>query len=337
MTKDGNRYLTADTSAWLLDEDNPSVRYFTLRDLSGTGGHASRLIEARKKIMEQGIVPKILSKQKRGGYWEEKDHFYIRNKYKGTVWQFIILAEFGADGKERRIVESCEYLLDFSQDRQSGGFSYRGTRAHGGHHSGVLPCLTGNMIRSLIVFGYYGDPRVEKGIQWMTDYLRFDDGEEEAPRGWPYERFDQCWGKHTCHLAVVKPLKALAEIPPSNRTDDVKTTIERAAEYLLRHHLFKKSHDLTKVAKPKWTKLGFPWMWDTDVLEMLGILVKLGYRDNRMQEAIDLVLSKKDENGRWELEHTYNGRFQVNIERKAKPSKWITLHALKSLEAWLEK
>ena len=47
-----------------------------------------------------------------------------------------------------------------------------------------------------------------------------------------------------------------------------------------------------------------------------------------MQEAIDLVLS----NGRWILENTYNGRFQVNIERKGKPSKWITLNALRILE-----
>ena len=132
-------------------------------------------------------------------------------------------------------------------------------------------------------------------------------------------------------------MKALAEIPPSSRTEDVNMTIERAAEYLLRHHLYKKSHDLKKVAKPKWTKLGFPWMWDTDVLEMLRILGKLGYRDKRMQEAIDLVQSKRDENGRWVLENTYNGRFQVNIERKAKPSKWITLHALKALQDWLEK
>jgi len=77
-------------------------------------------------------------------------------------------------------------------------------------------------------------------------------------------------------------------------------------------------------------------MWDTDVLEMLGILGKLDYKDARMQEAIDLVLSKQDENGRWPLEHTYNGRFQVSIERKGKPSKWITLNALKALKRCFE-
>ena len=116
----------------------------------------------------------------------------------------------------------------------------------------------------------------------------------------------------------------------------MKIMIAQAAEYLLKHHLYKRSHDLKRVVKPKWTKLGFPLMWDTDVLEMLEILIQLEYRDSRMQEAIDLILSKQDENGRWPLEHTYNGRFQVSIERKGKPSKWITLNALKALKRCFE-
>ena len=47
-----------------------------------------------------------------------------------------------------------------------------------------------------------------------------------------------------------------------------------------------------------------------------------------MQEAVDLVLSKQDTEGRWILENTYNGHFQTNIEQKGKPSKWIPLKAL---------
>ena len=192
----------------------------------------------------------------------------------------------------------------YSQDRQSGGFSYQGTKRNGGHHSGVIPCLTGNMVRSLIRFGYLDDPRVQKGIDWITRYQRFDDRIDKAPEGWPYDKWKTCWGRHTCHLGVVKSLKALAEIPVRRRTSAVKNTINRGAEYLLCHHLFKRSHNLTKVAKPYWIKLGFPWMYNTDVLEMLTILTRLGFRDGRMQEGIDLVLSKRDSQGRWLLEQT---------------------------------
>ncbi|MFX1313241.1 MAG: nitrogen fixation protein NifH, partial [Promethearchaeota archaeon] len=57
-----------------------------------------------------------------------------------------------------------------------------------------------------------------------------------------------------------------------------------------------------------------------------------GYKDDRMQDAIDLVISKQNENSRWILEKSFNGRMQANIEQKGKESKWITLFALKVLK-----
>jgi hypothetical protein len=70
------------------------------------------------------------------------------------------------------------------------------------------------------------------------------------------------------------------------------------------------------------------------VLEMLLILTRLGLKDSRMKDAVDLVLSKQDDRGRWNLEMTYNSRFQVNIERKRKPSKWIVLNVLRVLKKY---
>jgi len=75
-------------------------------------------------------------------------------------------------------------------------------------------------------------------------------------------------------------------------------------------------------------------MWKINYLEVLSILTKLRYKDNRMQDAIDLLSSKKNQNGRWLLEKTFNGRVQVNIEQKGKESKWITLNALKVLKQY---
>jgi hypothetical protein len=75
-------------------------------------------------------------------------------------------------------------------------------------------------------------------------------------------------------------------------------------------------------------------MYQTDVLEVLGILTSLGYRDERMQEAINLIVSKQDKQGKWKLEDTFNGRFLVDIEEKGKPSKWVTLNALRVLKRY---
>lgn len=323
--------LKGDPFPWLLAEENPSVRYLTLAELMAVP-QDKRAIEARKAIMERGAVPRILAKQKKGGYWGEQDDFYIRAKYRGTTWQLIILAELGAEGNDERVRKAVEFMLRISQDRESGGFAYRGSLGRGGQHSGVIPCLTGNMVWSMIRLGYLDDPRVERGIDWLTRYQRFDDGIAQAPKGWPYERWANCWGKHTCHMGVVKTLKALAEIPEKRRSLEVRLTIKHAVEYLLQHHVYKRSHDLSKIAKPKWLKLGFPTMWDSDALEILGLLTQLGYRDPRMQEAVDLVFSKQDEQSRWVLENTFNGRFQVDIEEKGKPSRWVTLKALKALK-----
>ncbi|UCH71629.1 MAG: hypothetical protein JSW62_04320, partial [Thermoplasmatales archaeon] len=131
-----------------------------------------------------------------------------------------------------------------------------------------------------------------------------------------------------------KSLKALAEIPENKRNSEVKDTIKKAVEYLLIHHIYKQSHNLEKISLPSWLQLSFPHMYQTDILEILDILTRLGYTDYRMNDAIDILISKQDDQGRWNLERTFNDRFLTKIERKGKPSKWITLNAIKVLKIY---
>ena len=333
---DWKSVLEDDPTDWLLEKDNPSVRYFTLLQILGRPQSSFEVEEAKEEIMVAGVVPKILAKQNVGGYWETPERFYT-DKYRGTIWQLIILAEFGADSQDVRVKNACEFILENSQDRESGGFSmWSSAKVDGGRHSGVLPCLTGNMVWSLIRLGFLDDPRVKRGVEWIMTYQRFDDGETYPPKTWPYEKATSCFGKHSCHMGVVKALKALAEIPAEKRSAVEIDTIERGVEYMLKHHIYKRSHDLCRVSKPGWLRLGFPLMYQTDVLEILGILTSLGCKDERLQEAVDLVLSKQDEKGMWKLENTFNGRFQTSIEKKGKSSKWVTLNALKALKNFYE-
>jgi hypothetical protein len=329
-----DEFISDDIINWLLEDDNPSVKYYTLVDLLGKTFDDEEVTTVKEQIMKTGAVPKILSKQEPGGYWGIQNDFYVRSKYKGTVWNLIILAELGADGKDSSIRKTCEFIFKKSQDLASGGFSYANITAGGGAPGKVLPCLTGNMIWSLIRLGYLDDPRVQKGIQWITKYQRFDDGEQNLPKDWPYKAHKACFSKHSCHMGVVKTLKALAEIPGNKRTPNVKNTINQAVEYLLIHHIYKRSHDLSKKSKPGWLRLGFPLMYQTDILEILDILTRLGVKDERMQDAMDIVVSKQDDQGRWILENTFNGRFITNIETKGKPSKWITLNAIRVLKKY---
>ena len=115
--------LKADPTGWLLESNNPPVRYFTLKDILERAENDPEVRDARKSIMTAGIVPRILEQQNEDGSWGVPDDFYLGAKYKGTVWNIIVLAELGADGKDTRIRKAAEFILANSQDKQSGGFA----------------------------------------------------------------------------------------------------------------------------------------------------------------------------------------------------------------------
>ena len=134
---DWKSILKADPTDWLLENDNPSVRYLTLTEILDKPENSAEVKQAKGEIMKIGIVPKIFAKQENGGYWEAPGRFYTA-KYKGTVWQLMILAELGADGKDERVKKACEFILANSQDHESGGFSMAtSTKMGGGRHSEV--------------------------------------------------------------------------------------------------------------------------------------------------------------------------------------------------------
>jgi hypothetical protein len=272
------------------------------------------------------LIEKILSRQKPGGFWCEPENFYVYTKYKGTVWTLILLAEMGASGEDSRIKAACEFLLTWSQHRDSGGFAFHGNPGSGGEADAIIPCLTGNMVYSLIRLGLLTDPRVQKGIDWITRYQRFDDGECKAPKGFPYKS-EQCWGKHTCMNGVVTTLRALAEIPVRQRSPLVRQTIVQAVKFILIHRLYRRSHDPSQVANSYWLKLGWPHMANIDILEMLSILQKLGVRDERMVPALEKLVEMRGTDGFWINQNAKEGRMQVRVEKEGEPSPRITQRA----------
>jgi len=316
------------TLNWLLEENNPSVRYYTMTYLLGAEVNHSELVEAKKQIMLSGAVKEILDFQNDDGSWGNPDKFYTM-KYKGTAWQLLILAELGADPEDDRVQNACEFILKMSQASEDGGFSVEhGKKNDAGLPSKVIPCLTGNMTWTLIKLGYLKDDRVQSSIDWIVKNQRADDGDKPKLPKWAYENRVACFSSHTCFMGIVKSLKALSAIPIELRSDDVKTKIDELVEFILIHHIYKKSHELNRDAKPGWKRLGFPLMYQTDILEILTILIDLDIKDKRMDDALALLKSKQLSDGRWKLENTYNGKFVVDIEKKGEPSKWITLKSM---------
>jgi len=321
------------TVDWLLEPDEPGVRARTLTALLGAAADDPEVAAARRDAMKKGPVPRILEFA-RDGAWGEPAAFYT-DKYGGTAWQLLMLAELGADGADPRVGAACEFILAASQERESGGFSIEASkRGLGGLRGKVIPCLGGNMVFALRRLGRAGDGRVAKALEWIAATQRFDDGDGNPPGEWPWAGFEVCYGRHTCHMGAAKALKAFAEVPEDERSPAVRAAVAAGVEYFLAHRVFRRSHDLSAVARPGWLKFGFPLMYGTDALELAWVLARLGCRDGRLGEAIDLVRSKRGSDGRWRLENTFNGKYPVPVGEKGKPSKWVTLRALETLAAF---
>ncbi len=350
MTLDGSHWALG-PQRWTL-EGGAAERHAALTRLLGAAPDAPEVQEARRAIMTEGPVPAILAAAAGRTGTGTSPTASTRPSTAAPCGTLIILAELGADGADARVRAACEAVLRDAQDPDSGGFSTeRSKKAGGGLHSWVIPCLTGNLVFSLVRLGMLDDPRVQRAVDWITTYQRFDDAEGDAPTGWPYDRFEMCWGRHTCSMGAVKALKALAEVPPERRTPAVHATISAGAEFFLRHHVHRRSHDLARDSKPGWRRFGFPLMYQTDALEILLLLTRLGREgevagaaadgtggapilgDERMRQALDLVASRADAQGRWKLQQTFNDRFVVPIEAKGEPSRWLTLRALEVLRA----
>lgn len=119
MDNDCKSFLEADPTDWLLEPENPSIRYFTLVDLLDNPLDEPEVLEAKETIGTSRVVTRIFSKQKPGGYWESEAEPY-KPKYKSTYWQPIILGLLGLDRGDERVRGAVDYTWGFQHE--DGGF-----------------------------------------------------------------------------------------------------------------------------------------------------------------------------------------------------------------------
>ncbi len=103
---------------WLLDGENPAVRYWTLRDILGKAETDDEVVQAREHIATWTPVAEYLREQHSDGYWGFGEDVYWP-KWTATVWPLILLAEIGIPGSHPSIRKACEYFLRVmdTQDR----------------------------------------------------------------------------------------------------------------------------------------------------------------------------------------------------------------------------
>jgi hypothetical protein len=325
---------------WLLqwDPQNPGVRYFALRDLLDRPVDDAEVIEAGRAIMSSGPVPAILSAQLANGCWVKPGPGY-RPKYRSTVWSVIMLAQLGADGSDPRVRKGSDYLLNHAIS-SSGAFSLDG------RPSLALHCLNGNLIAALATLGWQEDERLRQAVDWMARAVTGEGmapaTEREAPLR--FYRSGACApvfccsasNRKPCAWGAVKAMMGFSRLPNDARSPLVRQAIQVGVDFLLGCDPATADYPTAENTKPSrsWFRFGFPLFYVTDVLQNLEALTALGCgADPRLENAIDLVLSKQDQLGRWKMEYTYDGKTWADIEQKGKPSKWVTLRALRVLKS----
>ncbi len=303
---------------WLLNSNTPSIKYWALRDLVGRLESDSEVAVLRRRIVSWPPIETLLKEQHTDGYWAEPEDVYWP-KWKATVWPLILLAEMGVPGELPAVKRGCEYFLramDAQDHSWPPNFSENDEGKWSSYRSVWEPCVTGNMARTLTLFGFSEDRRVRDMFEWLVKYQLPDGGWNCEPGPWQKEVF------HSSFMSTIEPLWAFSELSAQKWPKGGREAVERACEFMLMHRLYK-SDKTGKIIDDSWTSLHFPLFYFYDILHGLRVLTQLGYgTDERTRDAVELLRSKRLPNGTWPMEASFLEAPKRNLVKDPATGQW---------------
>jgi hypothetical protein len=308
---------------WLLEPEQPSVRYLALTQLLGRKESDAEVREARDQIPRRGWAAEVLARRDPAGWWFHEKNLY-RPKYLSTNWNLLALADLGATRRIPAVRASCELWMRRSPLKEGGVGGFYGGKGH--------LCYTGNMARALIRFGYADDPRVRRALEWLV-------ATAHPKGGWSCWTFDEGPARGR-NLDSWEGLSAFAAWPRAKWTAKMRECVERGAEFFLERELHRQG-----ARYAPWYRFHWPVHYYYDVLVGLDVLTALGYGDDpRLAFALRHLRKKRRPDGRWNLdavhpdvgpamerwfaEHPKERPTPLAFEPVRRPSKMITLRAL---------
>lgn len=305
---------------WLLEEEEPSIRYRTLTELLGRGESDRDVRAARRAIGHHGWGADILATRLPGAGWDDQGSPY-RPKYLSTNWKMLVLADLKLTRRDPAIREACEYWMRAMATREGGvGGNSKGTAHY---------CVAANMARALTQMGYGTDPRIRNTLDWLVSIA-------DPKGGW------SCFGRGR-NLDSWEALSAFAVYPRSRWTPAMEKCVARAAEFYLQRELCEQG----AVYAP-WFRSHYPVHYYYDIFVGLDFMTALGYgADPRLARALSTLEALRRPDGRWNLDalhpdveggvaawflaHPKDRPTPWGIERPGQPSKMVTLTALRIL------
>jgi hypothetical protein len=310
---------------WLLDSD-PSIRWQVMRDL--IGAPADEIAAERARVGAEGDGARLLVLQGADGRWGGAAW---NRGWNSTMHVLILLRDMGLDP----VSDQARHAVGLVRDRVTWkGCGPRECDGNSFFAGEVEPCINGQVCA---VGAYFG-----QDVRGIVDRLL----DEQLPDGgWNCEA--ENGSTRSSFNTTICVLEALLENELRVGSSPALTAARlRGQDYLLERRLYRRRSTGAVIdydrkdgpgagrGHPAWTRFAFPTWWRYDALRGLDYLRRAGVApDERLDEAIDLVVSKRDDDGCWPLEIRYPGEMPVETnDGEGRPSRWITLRALRVLD-----
>jgi len=300
---------------WLLDSD-PAIRWQAMRDL--TDAPADQVAAERARVATEGWGARLLALRREDGLW----HTDASDSEWPSLLALLMLRDMGLDASSQQARQAIALVRDNATWHSRG--PWHGTPVFAGE---VEPCINGRVVT---VGSYFG-----QDVSGIVERLL---GEQMADGGWNCEQ-ENGSTRGSFHTTI-DVLEGLLEHERAGGSAEVTTALERGQQYLLERRMLRRLSS-GELIDPAFTLFSFPTGYHYDALRGLEHLRAAAVTpDARVAEAIDLVRSKRDAEGRWPLENPHevevvNARlrdleFDMG-EREGRPSRWNTLRALRVL------
>jgi hypothetical protein len=290
-----------------------------MRDLIGEP--AEEVAAERAKVATEGRGAQLLALQEADGAWGGAAW---NQGWNSTMHVLSLLREMGLDPASDEARHALGLVRDhvawqgWDWDGTWRGWDWKGNPFFAGE---VEPCINGQVGASGAYFG--------QDIQRIIGLLL---NEQLSDGGWNCEAANG--STRSSFNTTICVLEALLEYEHAGQgSAEVTEARLGGQEYLLERRLFRR-RTTGEIVDPTWTRFSFPNWWHYDVLRGLEYLRKAGATpDERVAEAIELVESKRDGDGRWLLENQHPGTMAIEMdEGEGRPSRWNTLRALRVLD-----
>jgi hypothetical protein len=310
--------MTNSVIDWLLDSD-PAIRWQVMSDL--TGASPDDVAAERARVAREGWGARLLALEDANGLWDGGALFPAgyRGGEPGQPWTTTMhslqtLQMLGLDPTSEPARRAVALIAENARWEHAGERYFDGE---------VEPCINGRTIEAGAYYGVDIAPIVAR----IVDERLADGGWNcEVENGSVRSSFD----------TTINVLDGLLEFERATGGSDTAREARRTGEeYLLERNLFRRK-STGEVVDPAYLDFAFPYYWHYDVLRALDYFRRAGAeRDPRMAEAVEVVQSKQQPDGRWILDRTHPGRIHFAFDDGIRqPSRWNTLRALRVLDWW---